>query len=95
VDKSDIKLPFEPLNDEETLRYDFQWRSWNPPRTPECRTGRGDTTLFSFMYFYYIKHLSFADAATYTATLVEAKMQVMGGVNDEVVKSIEHLLKKI
>jgi hypothetical protein len=95
VEGAQADLPFEPLSDGERKLYSFEWRTWRPPRMPECRTGRGDTTLFSFMYFFYVKNLSFSDAATYTAALVDAKMQTLGAVNADVVKEIEHIFKNI
>jgi len=59
----------------------FEWREWTAPRTPECRTGRGDTTLASFIHFFFQKQFSFAQAASAVAIVVEEKMKEVGALS--------------
>lgn len=79
-------LPFEPLDSDTAAKYDFQWNTWGKPLTPECRTGRGDTTLFSFVYFYCVRKCAFAEAAALTARVVNAKMQAVGALSSAVLE---------
>ncbi|KAH7830501.1 putative carbohydrtae kinase [Monocercomonoides exilis] len=78
----------QPFSEEKCV---FEWREWKQPKTAECRTGRGDTTLFSFVHFFLLRKLPFATACTLTASITEAKMQVMGPLTPSVVEDVKKI----
>ncbi|KAA6402532.1 MAG: putative carbohydrate kinase [Streblomastix strix] len=87
--KNDLQSDFSQSDDE----YQYEWRKWGPPLTPESRTGRGDTTFFSAVSLIYANSTDLKEAATWTAKLVEAKMQHKGELlTQDVAKVKESIL---